>query len=536
MGQSTAGRSGPPGDDDGGPRPTKEQLVGTMAEHELDAPVGPLQASDEQVETVEAANLGGRTVRGAMVSTGGQFVRLGIQIAGIVILARLLDPVDYGLITMASVLVTFGEIFREFGLSAAAVQSATLTKLQRSGLFWANTGLGVLMAALALVAAYPLSWFFGQPEVVPLAQALSLMFIFNGASAQFRASLTRSMRFTRIAGAEIVAQSFGLAAGVAAAVAGWGYWALAAMQLVQAATTLLLFVLLARWLPGLPRRGADLGYFWRYGRNLVASQLVTYAGNNADTFVLGYRLGPETLGLYDRAYRLVNMSLAQMRGPLTTVALPVLSRLQHEQQRYEQALLRGQAVLGYTIVPIMAILAGASTPVVLIVMGERWVESGPILGALAAAAGLQLLAYVGYWVYLSRALTGQLFQFTLVAVALRIGCIAVGSQWGGIGVAVGVAVATGVQIPISLFWLSRVTDVPFWPILRGAGRAFVMAVLAGAAAWGAVQLVAATAPLLQIVAATAAGAAVYVLGAIVPPVRADLAVLWQLALSARRRG
>jgi PST family polysaccharide transporter len=496
---------------------------------------GVQDVQDEQVQTPGESDFGGRTVRGALVSTGGQFLRLGIQIAGIAILARLLDPADYGLVAMASVLVTFGEIFREFGLSAAAVQSRTLSRVQRNGLFWANTALGLVLALAACVIAYPLSWFFGQPEVVHLAQAMSLIFVLNGATAQYRASLTRSLRFARIAGADIAAQAIGLAAGVAAALAGWGYWSLAVMQLSLSGSSLLLLGLAAGWLPGRPRRGAGLGGFWRYGRGLVAAQLVTYAGANADKFALGYLLGPAPLGLYDRAYRLVNMPLAQMRGPLTTVALPVLSRLQDEQERYVAALLRGQAVLGYTIIPTMAVLAGASTPVVAVVMGDRWLESGPILGALAVAGALQLLAYVGYWVYLSRALTTQLFHFTMVSVALRIACIIVGSFWGAFGIAVGVAVASGLQVPVSIAWLSRVGNVPFWPIMRGAIRAFVMAVLAGVAAWSAVQALVGAGSLAQLAGAGAAALGVYLLGLLIPSVRADVMVLVGLAKVARQR-
>jgi PST family polysaccharide transporter len=168
-------------------------------------------------------------------------------------------------------------------------------------------------------------------------------------------------------------------------------------------------------------------------------------------------------------------------------------------------------------------------------MGDRWLESGPILGALAVAGALQLLAYVGYWVYLSRALTTQLFHFTMVSVALRIACIIVGSFWGAFGIAVGVAVASGLQVPVSIAWLSRVGNVPFWPIMRGAIRAFVMAVLAGVAAWSAVQALVGAGSLAQLAGAGAAALGVYLLGLLIPSVRADVMVLVGLAKVARQR-
>ena len=476
-----------------------------------------------------------RAARGAVVTTGGQILRLVLQIGGTAVLARLLSPSDYGLVAMAMVIVGIGEIFREFGLSAAAVQSPTLTKGQRANLFWANAGLGLGLFALTVMLAHPIALVFDQPDLEALSRVLGLSFVLNGMMAQYRASLNRSMRFTGLTVSDIASQALGLAVGVGTALIGWGYWSLAAMQLVQAATATAILVGLARWWPGWPRRGEDMSQFWRYGRNLVGSQLVSYAGSHADSFIIGYRLGPSALGLYDRAYRLVMLPLAQLRAPLTSVALPVMSRVQDDQVRYEQAMLRGQVAMGYTLVPLMAVLAGLSTPVVLLVLGDRWLEAAPILGVLAAATVLQLLAYIGYWVYLSRALTRQLFHFTFVSAGVRIAAIAIGSHWGVMGVAIGVLVATAILWPTSLFWLHRATVVPLAMIYRGALRIVVMAALAGGAAYAVAAAAPIANPLLLVVLGGTAAAGIYACGYLVPAIRRDLTVVIDLLRAALQR-
>lgn len=463
-----------------------------------------------------------RAARGAFVTTGGQLARLVIQTGGIVILARLLTPEDYGLIAMVGVIVTLGEIFREFGLGAAAIQAPTISSAQRNNLFWANVGLGFLLFLVTQALAVPLASFFSQPEVVEIARVMAVVFIINGASSQYRAQLTRHMRFKALIVPDLIGQVLGLAAGVAASLAGWGYWSLVVMQVGQAVVTLVLLVVAGRWLPSRYDRSADMKPFWRFGVHMLGSQLVAYGGNNADTMVLGYRLGPAELGLYDRAYRLVMVPLAQMRAPTTTVAIPLFSRLADDRVRFDRALLAGQLALGYVLVPIVLLIASASEPIVNLALGDQWQAVSPIMAFLAIAGALQLLSYVGYWVYVSRGLTKDLFQYSIISACVRILCILIGSNWGSIGVAAGVAVAMALLWPVSLWWLSRRTEIPVRKIVQGALRILGMAAAAGLAAWATVELVAGSVPdLVAIAVAGAVMVAVYAIGFLLPLIRRD---------------
>lgn len=103
-----------------------------------------------------AASLGSTAARGALMTLGGQGGRILLQFLGIVVLARLLDPEDYGLLAVVTVIIGVGEIFRDFGLSSAAVRAKTLSHGESSNLFWINTGIGALLG-LILIAISPWS-------------------------------------------------------------------------------------------------------------------------------------------------------------------------------------------------------------------------------------------------------------------------------------------------------------------------------------------------------------------------------------------
>ena len=103
---------------------------------------------------------------------------------------------------------------------------------------------------------------------------------------------------------------------------------------------------------------------------MVATQLVTYVGNNVDTVVIGVRFGASQLGIYNRAFHLVMNTANQLRAPITSVAVPILSRLQGEGARYWDFVRVGQVGLGYTIVVVLAFVIGAAVPVTALLLGR----------------------------------------------------------------------------------------------------------------------------------------------------------------------
>ncbi|QEO14166.1 lipopolysaccharide biosynthesis protein [Agromyces intestinalis] len=430
-------------------------------------------------------SLGASASRGAAVTLGAQLVRVLVQLAGIVVLARLLTPADYGVLAMVLAIIGVGEVFRDFGLSAAAVQAREVTHAQRTNLFWINTGIGALLAVAVCAASGPIAAFYGDPRLQPVAIALSATFLLNGLATQFRADLNRRMRFMRLSSAEIAGQIAGLVVGVWLALGGAGYGALVAQQLVVAAATLVALVAVTGWWPGLPSRGVPMRGFLRFGGNLVASQLVAYASRNVDSVVIGATVGASALGLYNRAFQLMLMPLNQVNAPSTRVALPVLSRLQDSPARYAEFIGLGQAFMLNLVGAILAFGCAQAGPLIDLALGAQWEPAVPIFRILAVAGFFQAAGYATYWVFLSKGLTGAHLAYTLATRPVMIGLIVLGSFWGVLGVAAVFAIATAVLWPIALWWAGRVSDAPVGMLWRNGVRAFAVHATAGAASFAA---------------------------------------------------
>lgn len=466
--------------------------------------------------------LGRKAARGAFVTFGGQGIKIVVQTLSVMLLARRLTPQDYGLIAMVVAIIGVGEIFRDFGLSSAAVQARTLSKEQRDNLFWINAAIGFTLAAIVFSGAGLIARLYGQPGLAPIARVLCLTFVCNGFATQYRADLNRRLLFVRLTVADVTAPAVGLVVALVLATQGATYWSLVGQQIGQALALLVMLAAGAHWIPGLPHRHADMGRLLRFGTNLVVTQLIGYAGNNVDSLTIGIRLGAGPLGFYNRAFSLLMTPLTQLRAPTTTVALPILARLSDDDDRYAQFVQRGQLALGYTLVAGLAVVISAAEPVTQIFLGSAWTSVTPILRLLAVAGVFQTLAYVGYWIYLSRGLTRDLMQYSIITALIKVACITVGSVWGVVGVAAGYAVAPALAWPLSLWWLARRTSIPMGALMRGALRIVAVAACAAGAASVVVQSLAGDDAFVRLLAALGTAAAVYALAALTRPVRADL--------------
>lgn len=301
-----------------------------------------------------------------------------------------------------------------------------------------------------------------------------------------------------------------------------GYWALVVQQVVQASINFLIAASCSRWLPRGYQRAAPMRDFMSFGWNLMAAQLLGYASRNVGQVIIGWRTGPDALGLYNRAFQLLMMPLNQINAPATSVALPVLSQLQDDRERFNAFLLRGQTVMVHLIFALFAFSCALAMPLIVLVLGEQWRDAVPLFQVLTLGGIFQTASYATYWVFLSKGLMRQQLIYSLVGRIVLIGCIFAGSRWGAMGVAIGYSFGLLLIWPLSLVWIGKISDAPVRSLFTNALRPMVAYGVAGGCAYYA--SVVAGGPLWQQLAAGAgAMAAVCLLAlAIWPAFRRDV--------------
>lgn len=411
--------------------------------------------------------------RGGAVTLVGQLIRFVIQMASVAVLARLIDPIDYGLYAMVFAVVGIATVLGDFGLSMAAIQSQTITSQQRTNLFWTNGALGVILSIGVWLAAPLIGAFYGQAELVGITQALAVTFFLSSLTAQFRAETSIKLRFTHLAATDIIAALLALVFAIGIAFNGGGYWALVAQQIVMTAATLLGLIFSARWWPGVPRSDPGMRALYRYGANTLGVQLFVYATSNVDSILLGRIYGADALGLYERAFRIFRLPMQQIASPMTKVGVPILSRLQRD-ARYEAFVQRAQLVLGYGFGGTFFVLAALSDPLIDLLLGEGWEPAKAIFTVLAIGGVFQGMGFVYAWVFLSRALTGLQLKWTIIGRSAMVVAIACGAAWGPLGVAAGVTFGQALNWLLLTIFPIRKAGIKRGPLIRIAVRPIML--------------------------------------------------------------
>ncbi|WP_047521315.1 lipopolysaccharide biosynthesis protein [Microbacterium sp. ZOR0019] len=472
-----------------------------------------------------ASALAHSAARGAFFTLSAQAARIVLQLLSVVILSRLLSPHDYGLLAIALVVVGLGEIFRDFGLTSASIQAPELSTGERDNLFWVNAAIGVVLTAITFVLAWPVAAISQQGDLQGIVQWLSLIFLLNGVATQHRANLMRDLKLRALAIVDVTSSAIALAAAVAAALLGAGFWALVVQQLTTGTAILVGVLIAGRWFPRWYSRAVPIRAFLTFGSHLVGANLLAYVGRQIDTVTIAIRFGTQPLGLYNRGFQLIMTPLGQVRSPLQSVALPVLSRVQADQRRFDTYVIAAQLALGYTIGIPLAIVAGLADPVVGIMLGARWAETAPLISMFAIAGLLTTVSFVGYWIYLARGLGAELLRYTIVTTVIKIVCIVVGSFFGLFGVAVAFAVHPAIAWPISLAWLSRVTPIPHRKLYQGAGRIIATTLASGLASLGIAHLTASAPDGVQLLLGLGGGVVIAAAFLVLPVYRRDASSL-----------
>ncbi|WP_254563570.1 lipopolysaccharide biosynthesis protein [Oscillatoria sp. HE19RPO] len=432
------------------------------------------------------ADLKGKSIRGGamtMLGQGGKFVlRMGLTI----ILARLLTPEDYGLFGMVTVVVGFVALFKDLGLSLATVQKAHIDHRQVSTLLWINVAISGILMVMTMALAPAIAWFYKEPRLVELTIVLSIGFIFGGLSAQHQALLKRQMRFKALAAIEIGSMFLGTAAGIISAWYGAGYWSLAVLQLTGQVATAAGSWLLSGWIPGPPVRGAGVRPMLAVGSNYTGFVVLNYLSTNLDNLLIGSYLGAAPLGLYNRAYQILLLPLTQISMPIKQVAIPTLSHLQNDLPRYRAYYHKALLLMTSFGMPLVAFTFVTAYPLILVLLGENWVEVVPIFRVLSVAGFLNTFSMASGWVFISFGRTDRQFRWSILSSAVTTMSFMIGVRWGVLGVALGLSLSRLIIQPMEIAYCYQNLPLTVKELMSYLYRPFV-ASTGGAAALYAIE-------------------------------------------------
>jgi PST family polysaccharide transporter len=423
-------------------------------------------------------------VRGAGVTIFSQGVSFAVQLAASVILARLLMPADFGIITMVT---TFSLLCCSFGLNGITegiLQRDDVTHFLASNLFWINVGVGILLTIAFAVLGRLMALFYHDPLITHVAEGMSLTILISSFPVLHLALLNRAMRFTAVSINSIVSRLFSVLISIALALAGWGYWALVVGYIAGTVSTAVGAFLICRWVPSLPRREPGTAAMVKFALKVYAHYIFSYSTGNMDNLLAGWRYGARALGFYKKAFDLFTLPAQQLLSPMSAVAIVTLSRLKRDRTQYERYLLTGMSVLAFWGMGVGADLTLVGKDLVRAVLGPGWGETGRIFVFFGPGIGVMLLYSTHSWLHLSIGRPDRLFRWGITEFFCTAGLFVIALPWGPEGIALAWTVSFFVLIVPAFWYAGKPIGFGVGPMLAVVWRFFVASLAAGGStAW-----------------------------------------------------
>ncbi len=441
-------------------------------------------AADKYLTLTQTGSQLGRTaVRGGAITIISQALGLCLQIGSTITLARLLMPRDFGLVTMVTTFSLLLQSVGANGFTEAIVQREVITHKLLSTLFWINVGVGLLLTLGFAFASTYVAWLYGEPELRAICAAVAVSILMDHIGTLHVALLRRGMQFGVINSAVLGARASGLGVAIAGAANGWGYWALVANLLVYPFVISVIAWLCCSWRPGLPARDADTRPVIKFALHTYGYFCANYVCRNLDNLLVGWCYGSLTLGNYKRAYDLFALPLSQLTAPLTAVALPTLSRLRSDAVRFRKYYLKSISLIAFTGMGLSAIFTLTGKDLLVLLLGQKWIESGRIFTYFGPGIGIMLILSTNRWLFLPLGRADQLFRWGVCEVLVTGLLFVIGLPFGPRGVALAWACSFFLLAGPGLSYAGRLIGLRFSAIFSVAFRYAFSALVAGVLCW-----------------------------------------------------
>lgn len=444
--------------------------------------------ADGPIGVDETADLSGRTATSLGWQYAAALLSAAMQIVYTAVTSRQLTRAEIGLFAAAMVVVNFTRYLSELGVGQALIQKATLTREDVRAGATLGLGLGLVTWVLVALAAGPLArGFFDKPDVASVLRWLAVAFVLTSAQTTAQSILRRRLAFRELAIVDIAAFFFGyILLGCGGAFLGAGVW-----SLVLAVNGAAAFALVARY--ALTRHAVTPVRGWEhyapllsFGTRISGVNFLNYASNNVDTIAVSRYATEALLGVYNRAFNLVTLSMSYLTQSLQRVLFPSMARIQDDPERLGRVFSGIAAVVSFLLLPISAGIAVAAVEIIDVLLGlPKWDDAVVLLPVLALAGAAQGMSSLVAAATEARAELNQMLAVQLVTLLGMVAGISLVVGGPLLGYAIVLAVGEVVRHGLLLALMRRSLAMPGSLLVR----AYVPAVVAAGVTAGAIGLV-----------------------------------------------
>lgn len=374
-----------------------------------------------------------------MERTGVQGVQFILQI----ILARLLTPNDYGIISLITIFIALANVFIQSGFNTALIQKKDTTEEDFSSVFYLSLLVAGILYIILFISSPYIAKFYGIKELIPVLRVLSIILFFGAINSIQNAVVSRTMNFRKLFTSSIFSAIISGVIGIILAYLGFGVWALVAQQIInQISITIILWFTL-KWRPRLVFSITRIGSLFSYGWKLLVSSLIDTLYMNLRSLIVGKVYTSEMLAFYNRGDQFPQIIVSNINGSIQSVMLPTLSLEQDNKKRVKELVRRSIVTSSFLLFPLMIGLAVIAEPLIKILLTEKWLSCVPFMQIFCLTyalwpihtANLQAINALGRSdIYLKLEIIKKIVGTTILIISMFYGvyAIAIGGLLSGV--------------------------------------------------------------------------------------------------------
>lgn len=405
---------------------------------------------------------------GVIYTAMGKYSNVLIQLIVNAVLSRMLNPYDYGVVSVIQVFLLFFTTLVDAGLGPAIIQNKTLTEHDNRVLFTYSIEFSMLLCLIFAACSPFIAWFYHDRQYIPLTLAMTSVLFFQGINMVPNALMDKDKRFKEVNIRLIIANVCGGVVGIIGAYFHLGAYALILSFVIPAIVAFCLNMWLLRVRPSRKTDRNSLRKVWKFAKSQFGFNCINYFSRNTDKILVGKLMGAVALGNYSKSYQLLMMPNTVLLGVLNPVLLPVLSDYQDDVPFVCKSYMKIVHVLALVGLPLSVFLCFESKDIIFFLYGNQWTEAVTPFAILALTVWIQMTMSSTGAIFQTLGKTNYLFWNGCISAFILITATIIGCVKGDL-VTLAVSLSIGFLLNfIVIYWLmmSKTLDSRMGVLLR----------------------------------------------------------------------
>jgi len=392
----------------------------------------------------------------------GKLSTQGMGFIVTIILARLLEPSDFGLVAMIMVVVGMAQVFSDVGLGSALIQKKEVLSIHYSSVFYFNLSIAFILALITYLSADSVASFYENKQLVPLIEVISILYILNALSSMQTIKLRKQLLYSVITKGRVIASVLSGVIGVGLAYKGAGVWSLVGQMLSHSIFNNVYLWLFSGWRPRTDFSFRALRQLWAFGFRMFIVSLMNAITTRLDFLIIGKLFPVATLGYFQRAKSLNLLVIQYTSGSLMSVLFPILSEVQTDLVRFRNIVNESLNILAALVFLLVGCLYLSSENIIVFLYSDKWLPSVQYMELLLLSAFSYPLNALYVNILSSRGNSKSFLKMAIIKKLIFVTNLALGFTWGIKGYLIGLIFVSFINIYISIHFSSREIGVSKW--------------------------------------------------------------------------